>query len=71
MDCADIFPLTAGFPAEGFVVILTPVEMDVVAVYTAGPFEGAVSTMDVERVPSRRLPPPTLTPGSNRPGGRP
>lgn len=46
--------------AEGFLVIIAPSELDVVAVYTAGP--DRVATMDVERVPPRRL---TMAPGGS------
>lgn len=45
--------------AEGFLVIIASVELDVVAVYTAGPVR--VETMDVERIAPRR---PTTVPGA-------
>lgn len=40
---------------EGFLVIRSPVSLDVVAVYTAGPRGGAVTAIDVVHVPERRL----------------
>jgi hypothetical protein len=64
IDCADIGQHTppevrANF-LKGFVVIESKVELDVVAVYTAGPRE-QVATLHVERIPPRQigLPPPT------------
>ena len=56
IDCPDIFRRTGtqgGF-LKGFVVIESPLELDVVAVYTAAGSTGGVETMDVERVPPRR-----------------
>lgn len=38
---------------EGWVVIESDVELDVVAVYSAGPRKGELSTMHTERVPAR------------------
>lgn len=53
IDCPDI---VAGFPGppflKGFVVILSPIELDVVAVYSAG--TPTVATLHTERVPARR-----------------
>jgi hypothetical protein len=53
IDCPDI---VAGFPGtpflKGFVVILSPIELDVVAVYSAG--TPTVTTLHTERVPARR-----------------
>jgi hypothetical protein len=40
---------------DGFVKINSPVELDVVAIYTARPAEAEVSTMDVETVETRRI----------------
>jgi hypothetical protein len=40
---------------EGFVRISSPVELDVVAIYTARPTEAEVSTMDVETVQPRAI----------------
>jgi len=63
IDCPDIFKhlAPAGAPApdflKGFVVIESDVELDVVVVYTAGGPDGRVTTLDVERVPPRRLRP--------------
>ncbi len=58
ISCADVpkykLPPSAGF--EGFLVIESTMELDVVAVYSAAPINGnEVSTMDVERVPGRRI----------------
>lgn len=58
INCSDVpkykLPATPGF--EGFLVIESTMELDVVAVYTAAPINGnQVSTMDVERVPARRI----------------
>jgi len=41
---------------DGFLVINSPVELDVVAVYTARQVNGDVETMEVETIPSRRTP---------------
>jgi hypothetical protein len=38
----------------GFLVIMSPVELDVTAVYTARPLDGGVSTMDVQVMEPRR-----------------
>lgn len=57
IDCTDIGRMAnlSGF-LDGFLVIQSEVELDVVAVHTAGPAGGAgVETMHVERVPVRRL----------------
>ncbi len=40
---------------KGFVVIQSPSELDVVAVYTAAGARETVETMDIERVPARRI----------------
>jgi len=58
IDCADIFKHLETHPIflKGFVVIDSPNELDVVAVYTAAGSTGAVETMDLERVPARRIP---------------
>lgn len=40
---------------DGFLVINSPVELDVVAVYTARPSDGKVTTMDVENVQGRKV----------------
>ena len=40
---------------DGFVMIKSPIELDVVTVHTARPREGEVSTMDVETVEPREI----------------
>jgi hypothetical protein len=40
---------------DGFVVINSPIELDVVAVYTARQATGEAHTLDVERVPGLRM----------------
>lgn len=65
IDCADILSLSGNSArtfVKGFLVLLTPKEFDVVAVYTARPLNGEVSTMHMERVPPRRLPTFQLNP---------
>ena len=56
IDCPDIFrrsPMQAEL-LKGFVVIVSPLELDVVAVYTAQPKgSGGVQTLHTERVPAR------------------
>ncbi|HEX8906750.1 MAG TPA: hypothetical protein VF771_18005 [Longimicrobiaceae bacterium] len=71
IDCARIgmIQLPAGFnnPIDAFVVLQSPFDVDVVAVYTAGAPTATgvvVSTMDVERVTPRRT---LILPGSNLP----
>lgn len=56
IDCDDIFrhARLEGF-GKGFVVIQSPVPLDVVAVYTAAGNTRQVETMEVERVSARRL----------------
>jgi hypothetical protein len=55
IECREIMGRThsAGL-AEGFVVIESKVELDVVAVYTSSGSTGQVQTMELERVPVRR-----------------
>lgn len=58
---------------KGFVVIESRTELDVVAVYTAAGFggffsRGQVETMEIERVPARRLGQPDLVPVSDATG---
>ena len=56
IDRRDIFRrVDADRFLKGFVVIETPVELDVVAVYTAAGREGVVETLHTERVAPRRL----------------
>lgn len=63
IDCRDIFKHTQGLTAAtlrtGFVVILSEVELDVVAVYTASGLFGRVKTIDVEPVTPRLRDPGT------------
>jgi hypothetical protein len=63
IDCRQIFLQVkqAGIPIgaflKGFLVIRSPRQLDVVAVYTAGPQNGqGVSSIHTERVPPRRVP---------------
>jgi hypothetical protein len=57
ISCANVkkydLHLIHGF--EGFLVIESTYELDVVAVYTAAPLGEGVSSIDVERVPARRI----------------
>jgi len=56
--CRDIrekFKLPLIHGAEGFLVIESLTSLDVVAVYTAGPLRGDVASIDVERVPERKI----------------
>lgn len=70
IDCPDVRKLLSATPTptpipafiKGFVVILTPMPLDVTAVYTARPTDGQVSTMDIEVVEPRVMPSPTTTP---------
>lgn len=58
IDCGDIFNhLHSNAPfLKGFAVIESPSELDIVAVYTAAGSTGYVETMELERVPARRMP---------------
>jgi hypothetical protein len=58
VDCANKYLAEKRF-AKGFAVIQSPIELDVVAVYTAGSVAGTDSliTMDLERVPGRAMTP--------------
>ncbi|MDX1983261.1 MAG: hypothetical protein SFV51_23525 [Bryobacteraceae bacterium] len=49
------FGITFIHGAEGFLVIESTGSLDVVAVYTASPRGGEVSSIDVEHVPERKL----------------
>ena len=64
VDCQEILALAKEAPFQkGFLVIASPVELDVVAVYSAGLSTG-VTTLDVEPVAPRRVAPcPDLTIG--------
>lgn len=57
IDCADIrnHVPAATSPADGFVVIECAAELDVVAVYTTADGAAGVRTMELERVPGRRV----------------
>ena len=63
IDCPDIFsPNIFQFPTrkrprfmKGFVVIESPVELDVVAVYTAANTKKQVESLHMERVPARQV----------------
>lgn len=58
IDCGDILKhlhSTAPF-VKGFAVIESPVELDIVAVYTAAGSTQQIETMELERVPARRMP---------------
>lgn len=67
IDCPDIRKIVASTPTpvplpaflKGFVVILTPMPLDVTAVYTARPTDGQVSTMNIEVVQPRIMTTPT------------
>ena len=57
IDCTDIFRRTQLHTRfiKGFVVIQSPSDLDVVAVYTAAPSpSGTVAALEIERVPGRR-----------------
>ena len=57
VDCSQVQSFGTAFihGFEGFLVIESTLSLDVVAVYTAGPKGGEVSSIDVEHVPERRL----------------
>jgi hypothetical protein len=67
VDCPEMNRMAAsmGTPLplflKGFFVILTPMPLDVTAVYTARPTDGQVSTMDIEVIEPRIMPTPTPT----------
>lgn len=60
IDCDNILahlhaanvPIPSGQVTEGFVIIESPVKLDVVAFFSAGPQNGPVSTLLMERVPA-------------------
>lgn len=57
IDCDDVrrlFDMEKGF-AKGFIVIQSPSELDVVAVYTASGSDKRVETFHTERVPARQI----------------
>src|SRR5438128_8287280 len=57
IDCPDILRRAEANVSflKGFAVIESPLELDVVAVYTAAGSTGRVETMEIERVPRRRV----------------
>ena len=57
IDCPDISKIAEAREdfLKGFVVLESPVELDVVAVYTAAGSDGQVETLHTERVPARRV----------------
>jgi hypothetical protein len=62
IDCPDIRDILGPVPIntaflKGFVVIQSPVELDIVAVYTASGSTGQVETLHTERVPPRKIAP--------------
>jgi hypothetical protein len=58
VDCAQVSKLADVSPQfhEGFLVIESDVDLDVVGVYTAAGASGKVETMEIERVPARKEP---------------
>lgn len=68
IDCVDIFSVVVGGPVivggtpitMGFLVIVSPAELDVTAVYTARPQRGEVSSIDVETIQPRTMVRPRL-----------
>lgn len=40
---------------DGFLIINSPIELDVIAIYTARPREGEVATMDIENIKPRKI----------------
>ena len=57
VDCSQVqnFGIAFIHGFEGFLVIESTLSLDVVAVYTAAPRGGEVSSIDVEHVPERKL----------------
>ncbi len=58
IDCRDIrsfFTIQLPEFIKGFVVILSPKPLDVVAVYTARHSNGEVESIDVEHIPERKV----------------
>jgi len=57
LDCAQVYELLAAKPGfiDGFAVIESNVELDVVAVYTAAGEHGQVAALQTERVPVRNI----------------
>src|SRR5207244_1854448 len=55
IDREYILEVGGGAFVKGFVVLESPIELDVVTVHTAAGAEGAVETLETERVPARRI----------------
>ena len=57
LDCAQVYELLQAKPGfiDGFAVIYSNVELDVVAVYTAAGERGQVETLQTERIPARKI----------------
>lgn len=55
LDCSAFFPDAQTKFVKGFLVIASPVELDITAVYTARPSDGEVSTIDVETIAPRKV----------------
>jgi hypothetical protein len=55
IDRREILGLFGQQFLKGFVVIESEKELDIVTVYTAAPEDGQVTTLDLERVPPRRV----------------
>lgn len=55
---------------DGFLVLNSPVELDVVAVYTANPANGQVSTLDADPIAGRRMP-KTIVVRTDQPAAQP
>ena len=57
LDCAEVYELLHAKPGfiDGFAVIESNAELDVVAVYTAAGESGHVTTLQTERVPARKI----------------
>src|ERR1041385_2878665 len=52
IDCTGITRVRRAPFLKGFAVLLSPLPLDIVAVYTAAGSTGRVETMDIERVPA-------------------
>ncbi|MBI3660094.1 hypothetical protein HY230_06445 [Candidatus Acetothermia bacterium] len=55
LTCEEFSSDTQTKFVTGFLVIESPVELDITAVYTARPSDGEVSTIDVETIASRKV----------------
>ncbi len=59
IDCPNIWKhlgLAPGAFVEGFVIVESSLEVDVVGLYTAEGPNGLISTMEIDRVPGRKMP---------------